>query len=325
MSSTFNLSDIQSASAYWYERIPYTLLLSTLQPNTAQSIFTTSGWNRGNLISTVVLLESLAATQQANLRFDLTYDRQAKRFFGNGFGSNLRPSEVGAYAINNISLTSVNTDSSHALVNMQINYHMVVWQMPISYKVMLGVPLTQNELDTARRIGLSTDPTAQKGTFPIPISAVVERTYANRLIDAPLVVADEFQATAQSTVFHVETAQTNQLLVLRNIAAEANMDYGVTITVDRDDNAGHVVLQADSLDLERGIDMFVPALHSLTFRIQAQTPPPYMIPVRVVMWRIAMSNILRVRTGQLTLAQLQTIMGSSAGQKFWDDVLAGVS
>lgn len=326
MANSFQLSTIQHASAYWYERIPYTLTVGGLAANGGQqTLFRVQGWNRANVVSTLVTLESLAISQLAPLRIDVTADNKALRLWGGSFKPALEPSEVGAYAIQSMSLAVTNTDPATPMTNVQAVYTMAVWRMPIAYKVMIGMPLTPDEQDTARRVGLSTDPTRQRGTFPIPLSSVMERTYSNRIIDPPLTVADSFPATTQAQVIATFPAQTNQLLILRNIAAEADVDDGVVISVDRDDNADHVMLDAACLDLARGVDMFVPAIHALNCKIQSARNTSYNVPVRITIWRLALSNILRVRLGMLTPQQVQSIMGAQAGQKFVDDVVAGVS
>jgi len=329
MAQVFGASTISNALAYWFERLAYTTTIS-LSPGSTQGVFSVSAWNGNNGARQVVSMPYMASTQDPTVQYTLVYDQQTRYLFGDQFPPSLRPEATnGSDAYQALRLTATNTSATQATTNAQVIYGIDVWTAPVAYKVMRGFPLTLDEVQTiARQAGIQTNPVQERGTFPIPLPTIIERTYANRIrrivqgmgLPSPV-------ATTQGNAFDQITALSNGMIVLRSLAAEADEDYGVTITVDRDNNPAHLVVDAGHLSLDHPLDLFIPAMQSLTFHIQAAQQPPGPVPVRYEVWHVAMDAILNVRLGRLTnvgLPELQGLYGQANGSKLYYDILAGV-
>lgn len=323
MAQAFGISVIRDFQRYWLEQIPYTVLLASVPANSTQSLFSVQNWNPPTDIGILAAITAVGATPFPDLQLQIVHDNRNWRGYADALPGGLGLQPVESKAVRNLAFSITNRGST-ALVNVQINYVITLWRMPVAYKLMAGYALTPEEANQAQRLGLPVSAVDQRGTFPIPLSAVIERTYANRSINSVLEIADHFPATTTEETIAAVTARPNELLVLRNIAALASVEDGVVLSVDRDDNPHYVEIRADALDLDRGLDMFIPALRTLTFKIRADVAPPAPIPVRITVWHLSLSNILRVRLGLLSFSQLQALMGSAA-QDFWDRVWVGVS
>jgi hypothetical protein len=330
---------IRAASAYWFEQLPYTNSIGTLAASTTASVFSLSGWNAPQVQSTWVELTSLGTSQQGNVQYHLTYDPGSAPGSPNdtyalGYPPGLRQAPIGRGAVTSLSLSAINNSTTIALPNVQTNYTLTVWRMPVAFKVLYGLPLTPAEQSIASAVNLDTDPNNQTGVFPIPWDATIDRTYSNRQIDGVLTVPALPTATTSASQFYYEAVRnSNEMLVLRRVRVESNLDDGVLITVDRDNDQAHVVLRGEQCG-EDGVPMFVPATNNLTFTISAASPPAAPVPVGLEIWRLSLSNILRLRMNLITTAllaaqyQLEGMTASRANElatSLANKVLAGVS
>jgi len=329
MSSSFGQTDLTAAQPYWYERIPYAFSASNLAASGAVPIFAVQGWNGGGAPSTLVSLREVTVDPWPGVIAQITADTQTYRPYVDSL-AHQRPAHGAWAAVRNLSFQLSNQTATVlppaglAIPVLRGRYQVAIWQMPAFERLLRGTGLSPTDTAYLDALGFGTDANNQKGWYPTPISAVIERTYANRQIAPPIAWAQGVTATAQSSTVLTLTARPNQLLVLRELAAVAPPEAGVTLTVDRDNDAGHVVLPADQVGRD-GVDCFVPALQHLTFKIQAQNPPASRVPLRLTVWVLSLSNILRARLGLLTEAGLQRLLGTSAGTKFWEDVQVGVN
>lgn len=329
MSSSFSRTDLQAAQPYWYERIPYAFSAQNLGASGAVPLFAVQGWNGGGAPGTLVILREVAVDPWPGVVAQVTADTQTYRPYVDSL-AHQRPAHGGWAGVRNLSFQISNQTATTlpplglTIPTLRGRYQVAIWQMPTFEKLLRGTGLTPTDMAYLTALGFGTDPTNQKGWYPTPIPAVIERTYANRQIAPPIAWAQGVQATAQESTITTVTAQSNQLLVLREIAAVAPPEAGVTLTVDRDDDAGHIVLPADQVGRD-GVDCFVPALNHLTFKIQATAPPSSRVPLRFTIWVLSLSNILRARLGLLSEAGLQRLLGTSAGTKFWEDIVVGVN
>jgi|SRR5579875_1222720 len=317
---------IRNALDYWYERNVYTSTLSLAPGATAALFPLLASWNPPTGARQVVSLETIAASQDPNLRLQVTYDGLSATVLGDDLAPDLKPVRVSAPAASSLGLSAVNT-GTQASTGTQVLYGTSIWTAPVAYKVLHGYGLTQEDLDLAKQVGMETNPVQSRGTHPIPISAVIERTYANRMTQSPY----QFQgpsplATTQGAVFAQVNANPpgQDLLVLRYLAAEADEDYGVTITLDRDNQIGHTTWDAGLMSLDHPLDLFIAAKSSLTFHIQAAVAPPGPIPVRFEVWHVSLTAILRLRMGLMTKEAAQGLYGQTQGSDLYARVLTGV-
>ncbi len=298
--TVFGVDFIQQAAQYWYERAPFTSTNSIPPGGQASIIGQVSGWN-GNFAKNVVFADSIASTQDPNVLYRLVYDGQTRYIYADTLASDLLPVQLGAGLYQNVSLTAVSASAgAPTTVNTQTVITMAVWEAPVSYKIMRGFPLTQNELAIAKAVGLKTNPVSEHGTFPIPISAVIERTYENRLIRTTLEFAGpDPVSTTSGTPFYAVSAQPNEMLIVRSIGAEVDSDYNPTLTVARDNQPTHLQIDPSLLSLDHPTEMFIPATQSLSFSLSA-TGLGSATPVRIEVWHVARSSIINTRRGIAT-------------------------
>jgi hypothetical protein len=308
-----SLATIQSGSKYWLEQVPYTAVVSTLAANSNSTIFPRlTGWNSTNR-KTFVELTKFASTAAQGLQFSVAGDMTTRLYYGDAFPPDLDMVDVRSGAFTSLSFIATNTSAS-TMVNTQVNYLMTTWNEPIAFKVLRGIGLTADEAAIARRIGLDTSPVAQKGNSPFTIDAVIRSTYENRQIKPSLGFSNSYSVTtSSSTIEQFQVENQNQMLILRRIAGLANFDDQVSLLVDRDNDGSYVNIRVDALDLERGIECFVPALDHLTFHLQAVTTPNAKVPIRAEIWVCSLSNILRDRLGLIDVAGLQQVFASTVG------------
>lgn len=326
--TVFGVDFIQQAAQYWYERAPFTATNSIPPSGQASIIGQVSGWN-GNFAKDVVFADSIASTQDPNVLYQLVYDGQTRYIYADTLRPDLLPVRLSAGLYQNVSLTAVSASAlAPTTVNTQTIVTMAVWEAPVAYKIMRGFPITQNELAIAKAAGLSKNPVSERGVFPIPISAVIERTFENRIIRTTLEFAGpDPVSTTSGTPFYAISAQPNEMLVVRSIGAEIDSDYLPTLTIARDNQPTHLQIDPSLLSLEHPVDMFIPATQSLSFSLSATglTTPT---PVRIEVWHVARSSILNTRrgiaTGDFGLEALQGLYGDAEGQKLYQQILAGV-
>lgn len=327
MAASFGLSTIANARPYWLEQIPYTALISTLAAGAQDNLIpAVQSWNPTNQAPTLVALDTLGATQWPGVQIDLASDTTRDRYDLGMWPAALAPVPVDRVARSRISATLTNTNST-AATNLQVTYQMTVWDEPIAVRVLRGWPLSVQDQTLARQIGLDIAPANQRGTLPLSLDRVIENSYRNRLIGSPLSYALAATATPTTggTPFHRVQVPPNTLYVVRSVGMAATLEDGVQLHIDRDTNTDHVVLDAAALSLNRPTPMFIPALQSLNFRLTATTAPPAPTPVRIEIWPVSLSNILRLRLGLLDLGGAEQIMGTTNGQKLYASVKAGMN
>lgn len=317
MATQLDQQTIESQRRYWYSRIPYTST-DSIAAGSTKTFFSLRDWNTSEELTTQVGVRTVGATQDPNVQFQVTADARPVQWYADSQRPALRPVDVGAYATGNLSLQATNQGTA-ATVNSQTLYTADIWQLPIAERVMRNLPLPDDLKALATSTGVGLDPSAMQGTLPIPIGTVIERTYQNRRIAPDLAFGGKAPTpTTSDQVFYPLVRQSpNEMFVVRSIGAQAPsaQDYGVRIRIDQDSQSQIVDLDASLLSLDHPTDMFLPALRSLNFHIictVADAPGP--VPVRLEVWRVSLSAILRVRLGLQSLSQLIASMGGSTAR-----------
>jgi hypothetical protein len=328
LAQTLGINEVNAAKKYWLEQFPQTVVLTNLAAGSRTPVMPTlQGWNTGGAPDTYVELTSLGVSPIPNVLIQVVADGQAVQYRATEFPPELQQRYIGMGGVRSLSVAALNQGTTTVPL-LQVNALFTIWRMPVAAKVMHAYPLTQEEAQAARRVRVEMNPVLQGGTRPIDIETIINSTYRNRRISPSIDNFDQYTASNVSggQAFYIAQAYANQMLVVTSIAADAFYDDGVTITVDRDDDQAHVVILASSTDLANGLPMFVPALRTLAFKIQSVTvSPDAPIPVRIEGWRLSLSNILRVRLGLATAADLRSVYQAQGAQEFVDRVLVGVN
>lgn len=330
MGSSFGKTDLTAALPYWYERMPYAFQATDLAASGTVPLFSLRGWNGGGSPSTLVTLRRIQVDPWPGVLAQVTVDGQSYQLAVDSLPAS-GPADPAWAAVTQLTASLTNqsatplTPAGYTIPTLAGRYEVTVWQMPAMVRLLRGYGLSAADTAYLKALGFGTDPTDQRGWFPVPIAAILERTYANRQIAPPLRFAQPVGVSTAVQPVDTVQAQPNQLLVLRNVAAVAPPEWGVTVSVDRDNDAHHVVLPAAQIGAA-GADCFVTATTHLTLNVSATAAPANRtVPVRWEIWTLALSNVLRTRLALLSEAGLQRLLGSaSAGTKFYEDVQVGV-
>jgi hypothetical protein len=175
-------------------------------------------------------------------------------------------------------------------------------------------------------VGLDIAPNNQRGTLPMTLDRIIEGTFKNRLVRARLnwALTGTASTTSGGLTLHRYQVDPNTVAIVRSVALAGTLEDGVQLHIDRDANTDHVILDAAACSLARPTEMWIPALQSLNFRLTAASTPPAATPVRLEIWTCSLSNILRLRFGQMDLAGAEQVMGAANGQKLYAAVKAGM-
>jgi len=293
-------SQQQAFSAkYWYERLQYTAGPATINPG-SNTIFYVSRLNKTDTPLWVANLSNIAATQNANTALQFTFDKRSIQALASQGQTDALPAGTRAErlhlpAIKNMSLYVQNTGA--AVSNFFLNYQVSMRRLTVADKLLMGInSFTADEQEALKSIDIKS--AVDKGTFPIPIDAQIERTYYNRLLYEDIRLEHVDVTTSDQSFLTIRASESGQdtFLVLREIALEGAP--AITLSVDRDEDYNYLgVTGAAFVDADdRPWDVFVPALNYLTFHVQGATTLTN-VPIRVKVWHVKMSNILRVRFG----------------------------
>lgn len=314
--STFDSSVITTAAPYWYERLPYTATASLSAGGTQALISAVTGWQPGPQPSLLVTLEDIATAQDPNLQVRVVGDGQSLTLYSQNHPSNLEPVRLGVGAVKSLSATLLNTTTATS-VSSPLVYHVSVLQMPAVLKVLLGYPPTTAEQEILASFGLPTTAIHQNGQQPIPIGAVIERTFLNRQVLSPVAYDGLALTFLGGLVANIPAINVglNQLFVLTEVAVPISKDYGPQVNIARDYQENHVQFDPSVTTLDRPMSMWIPATQQVSISVTVTSAPPGAVPCRVKGYVMAMSNILRVRMGQLSKAGLETLFQQEALQK----------
>lgn len=325
MAASFGQGTITHAAPYWLEQLPYTVAITNLAAGASETVFAVRNWNPpANPAGIYVELTAVGASPVPGAQLVVRYDQNQARYDLATWPTNLTPVPIGAGAFKQLSL-EVTNPSRTAIPQCYLTYTMTVWRDPVAVKLLRGGQLTAQDQQVLRMLGVSAQQFAARGHTPLNIDGIIRTSVDNRQVDVsrPYALLTTIQAGQQTTI-PAYLAQPNQMLVLRSIAVGANPEDAVQVTVDRDNDAGHVLVNAWPGDMDHPLRCFVPALQTLTVHLSATNAPAYPVPVQLEIQRIALSELWTTRLGLLSLAQLQQQLGAAAGQQVYSRVEAGV-
>lgn len=300
------------AAKYWYERLQYTWGPRDVSAGATVPAFSVQRINKTEIPEWSATLSGVAATQNSNLALGFSFDNRSIPALAGQGQTNALPAGVREEdflwlpAVRSLALHVQNQNLGAALNNIQLNYQVVLRRLTVADKLLLGIEqFTQDEQDALNEKSLDVRALVEKGTHPIPSAAQIERTYANRLLFSTVRLLHVDADTADTSFLTVRSSEAGPgtFLVLRELAVEGGAN--VVVSVDRDDDYnymgvnGAAFVEAD----DRPWDVFVPALNFLTFHIQAPAPVAD-VPVRIVIWHLRLSEILRVRFGLVRRGEL---------------------
>lgn len=286
---------------YWYERIPYTYGPATVA-NGRTAVVNVTGINKTRVPRWLARLQGVAATQNANVGVEATYDSAnlpslADQQFTDGYPAGVR-------ALRNLDLPArdrlvlrLNNTSGGNVNSYQLNYTIAMQRLTLAEKLLRGITdLTPEEQEALEKTDVAD--LVEKGIAPIPIEAQIERTYRNRIL-ASVERTFTVDVTATDAIFHTIRASEggpDSFIILRELAVEGAS--AIRLSVDRDDDANYIVVAGDAFvdGDDAPWDLFVPALDYLTFHAQAAGNVNN-VAIRIGYWHVRMSNLLRVRFG----------------------------
>jgi hypothetical protein len=289
---------INKAAPYWLEVLTFTFQ-SNLQPGNGTSVFSVQNWQSGMQVE----LTSLGVTQWPGLQIQVNADGDGRNYYADAFPPSLGRLAVGARAFRNMSLALLNTSAYAAPI--EGIYTVTLWAAPVAEKVLLGQPLTAAESRVASEADIGTAAAEQTGLLPIPLAKVKQDSYLNRRVSAGLTVSQSYVVATAGTAVPILSRPTlsNQLQILTSAALEAGYDENASLNISRDDEIDMVQVGGQEEGLEHPYEFWVPARTTLAVQLQS-TAPAGGFPVRIERIAVALSYLLRVRTGQITESQI---------------------
>lgn len=325
MATVFGTGTIQHARPYWLERVPYTTVITSIAAGATEPLFAVRGWNNAsNPAATMVRLEGIAVPPIPHLQVVVRSDQEQVQFDAVAMPDNLELFPVGATAFRSISASLVNRGSS-TITTVPVRYQMAIWQTPIAAKLMFGQQVTNANLETLKSFKASPSQFARRGHIPQRLDAIIANSYENRILAAvePYALATTLSASAPVTIPPV-LAQPEQALILRRIGVAARFEDRVTVSVDRDTDTAEVDVQPLPGDLDHPVEVFLPATQQLAFSVSCTHTPDGAVPIRLEVWRVALSDLLDVRMGLTTEAELAATDGPATAEQVFSRVSAGV-
>lgn len=324
-------SDAQAQlSKYWYERVPYTVAVPTLTAATPVPLFAATRLS-GAIPLWRTHLVDLAGTQNANVT--LTINADTTQYGGTAATGNTAALRASLQPDTRIDLPALKQLSGRLLPAANkttatlVNYTIARHRLTAAEKLLLfGDQATSKltpEEQKALAFGRGTNEAlhvgagVKKGTGPIPWIAQMERTYENRLIAAETqwIYASE-ATTADQPIGNPLFPGPDEFLVLRELSVEPDPATGAlpdaVISVNRDHDVNYFGLQATNA--AGPWDIFIPALDEISLHAQMNSGTGN-IAVRVVVWRVQFSDLLKVRFGLVHPGEVpdRTYYGALAG------------
>lgn len=331
MAQLMVFSDAQAQlSKYWYERVPYTVAVPTLTAGTPVPLFSANRLS-GSIPEWRTHLIDLAGTQSPTVT--LTVNADTHQYGGTAATGNMAALRAHLQPDTRIDLPAISKLSATLLPAAndanptQVNYTIARHRLTVAEKVLLFGSQAPNKLtpeeQQALTFGRGTNDAlhvgagVQKGTGPIPWIAQMERTYENRLrasetqwMYAPAV------ATSDTPLGNPIFANPGEFLVLRELSVEPDPATGTVpnavISLNRDLDVNYFgILAANAAG---PWDVFIPALDELSLHAQMNSGTGN-VAVRIVVWRVQWSDILKVRFGQVRPGEVpnRTYYGALAG------------
>jgi len=326
MATTFGSESIRNASAYWLERVPYTTTVTSLAPGATEPIFAVRGWNpAADPARMMVRLDGIGMAPVPGVQVLIRADHDQQQYDGSTFGSNLDLMPVDGTAFSNLSLSLINRGTT-TVTNLVLRYLITVWRDPIAAKLLYGqAPSAADTALLKAAFNLTPAQFIARGHVPLDVDALIQTSYQNRILGVvtPYALQTSVSSTAVTTLPPV-LAQPGQVLILRQVAMAARYEDGVTLTIDRDTDTDEVIIPAVPGDLDHPIPLFLPANEQLAFHVSATTTPAAAVPIVFQVWRVALSDILRIRLGLITQTELAASEGQSAAAQVVSRVNAGV-
>lgn len=197
--------------------------------------------------------------------------------------------------------------------DLRTSFGVWVQKLTVADKLKLGVPLTNDEKELDRELGVSKS--VEKGVLPLPLEQQIEREYRSQLISEET-HGRTLAVKTSSIVVETIYPRRNEIIVLTKLAATAGTaDNNARISISRDEDADYITdLKTYAVGLDRELSMFIPALSELTLNIISNEAAGVSISVRYTIWRCRLSNLLRARWGlELPPERENTIKRVKAG------------
>lgn len=203
------------------------------------------------------------------------------------------------------------------ILNFPTFYGLWVEYPTVAHKLFYGIPLTADEQELNKKLGISD--TVEKGLLPLPISQQIEREYH---ITGEETHTRVVNIVAGNTLYPIENLypRPNEFLVLTRIAAAPGLAAeNITINIGRDGDNNLASVATFALSPVDGgeISCFIPAIRELSLQTGANIPVGIPEAFRYTFQRVRWSNILRVRFGQVSRDEVP-------GDLF-DKVLGGIN
>jgi hypothetical protein len=249
LANTFDQSQIDKGR-YGYQKQTYTWGPATLAVGSTQ-VFSVQNWNPMNGdVNKICILESLAATQNANVQLQWRYDNQQSdtaQGWTDAFPAGLRRLPTRAIAAKQLILTANNL-SGGTIASFQLNYEVSVQSLTSMQRLFLGFALTSADkaalaeiANNEKDINSKVTELLNKGTKPNSFESIYNALFASRRLSNPdMAIPFHLTIPTGGTVSQARNIQvpSGLIYVLRGISMEGAS--AVTVNIDRDNDSSYV-------------------------------------------------------------------------------------
>lgn len=265
MGDVFSTSQISTAK-FWYEKIPYTLLVSSL-PTATTNVFSVTSVQQAAGNMWYARMCDVAATQNNLVQLTLSNTTDSSQIATSGLPGNLLPAmqgeDDGIFAVNSLSANVYNNTGS-TVSNFQLNYAVAMRRATTAEKILRGIPLTAQDLAYQKEFNLPA-----RGLRPLPVSTMLKRAFLGQVKSTK--IQSVVNTAPASTPIINEVAREGEILVLKRLSSSVvTVGNQVSITVSRDQDTNYVSVLADNIG-GVGVDMWLPALQTLNINLSAVT------------------------------------------------------
>lgn len=317
----FDDSQIQSQK-YWYEKVPYTYLESSLPTTNPNTIFNVNSVATASQNKQIAILSDIAVTQVSGVNLQTQHGVSAVSNPTVGYpapnnGVVYGGQDEGVRSVGRLGLSLINSTGA-AQSNVQCNYSVAVKNLSTADKILRGITLNSDDQKYAAKFNLQGE-----GKRPLPVSRIIDQYVMGQVLDEITYTQNISSVTSSLQVVENLFPNSGEMFILKDLAAEATFGNLVYLSLSRDYQKNYCQVLADNenanvSNIDRPFKCWIPALNNLSISIQAITTTPN-VPVRFTVLRVKLTPYLRVLFG---LENPLSLKGELA--TFYEQVQAGV-
>jgi hypothetical protein len=283
---------------YYYERLPYTVLLDTL-PTGPTSVLDISDLG-ATTPNHMAILNNIAVTNASQVQLTISAMSESTVLAAAAASPNLQSmltKEYEGYRTTKRLSVSIGNSSGATISNFQLNYMAATKRLTTADRLLRGLPLSAKDAAYIKKFDLY-----DQGYREMSIPMLLERVFYSQIIDQPTYSFELASTTAQQSVLNV-APKRDEILVLTRLATEASLGTQTTLSINRDGDSNYVSVFADNATISQPLDVWVPCVNHMTLYLTATTPSAS-VPISASFLRIKQTELIKALFGLRTAQEL---------------------